>query len=98
MPMAPTTLLSTMRGMPPSSGEAPRSASNPAGPAASAGPPHRRCDRAKVEQAVLIVERWVIGRQRHRTFYSLADVNAAIGDCYVRQMKDSKRYGIGRPL
>ena len=35
-------------------------------------------DKAKVEQAVLIVERWLLGRLRHRTFYSLSDVNAAI--------------------
>jgi transposase len=37
-------------------------------------------DKAKVEQAVLIVERWLLGRLRHRTFYSLSDVNAAIAD------------------
>ena len=35
-------------------------------------------NKANVEQAVLIVERWLLGRRRHRTFYSLADVNAAI--------------------
>ncbi|ESY63183.1 hypothetical protein X743_33440 [Mesorhizobium sp. LNHC252B00] len=31
------------------------------------------------EAAVRIVERWLLGRLRHRVFYSLADVNAAIG-------------------
>jgi hypothetical protein len=36
--------------------------------------------KAKVEQAVLIVERWLLGRLRHRIFHSLAEVNAAISD------------------
>jgi transposase len=36
--------------------------------------PRRPRDKAKVEQAVLIVERWLLGRLRHRTFYSLAEV------------------------
>src|SRR5260221_4871886 len=39
--------------------------------------PRRPRDKAKVEQAVLIVERWLLGRMRNRTFYSLAEVNAA---------------------
>ena len=30
--------------------------------------PRRPRDKAKVEQAVLIVERWLLGRLRHRTF------------------------------
>jgi transposase len=42
--------------------------------------PRKPRDKAKVEQAVLIVERWLLGRLRHRTFYSLAEVNAAIGE------------------
>jgi len=42
--------------------------------------PRRPRDKAKVEQAVLIVERWLLGRLRHRTFYSLAEVNAATGE------------------
>lgn len=29
--------------------------------------------------SVLIVERWLLGRLHHRTFYSLAAVNASIG-------------------
>jgi transposase len=40
--------------------------------------PRRPRDKAKVEAAVRIVERWLLGRLRHRVFYSLADVNAAI--------------------
>lgn len=41
--------------------------------------PRRPRDKAKVEAAVRIVERWLLGRLRHRIFYSLAEVNAAIG-------------------
>lgn len=41
--------------------------------------PRRPRDKAKVEAAVLIVERWLFGRLRHRVFYSLAELNAAIG-------------------
>lgn len=40
--------------------------------------PRKPRDKAKVERAVLIVERWLFGRLRHRTFYSLAELNAAI--------------------
>jgi transposase len=41
--------------------------------------PRRPRDKAKVEAAVRIVERWLLGRLRHRVFYSLTEVNAAIG-------------------
>ena len=42
--------------------------------------PRRPRDKAKVEAAVRIVERWLLGRLRHRRFYSLAEVNAAIAE------------------
>jgi hypothetical protein len=29
---------------------------------------------------VLIIERWLLGRLRHRRFYGLAELNAAIGE------------------
>lgn len=35
-------------------------------------------DKGKVEGAVLIVERWILARLRHRRFFSLADLNGAI--------------------
>ncbi len=35
-------------------------------------------DKAKVEGAVLIVERWILARLRNRRFFSLADLNIAI--------------------
>jgi transposase len=36
-------------------------------------------DKGKVEGAVLIVERWILARLRHRRFFSLGELNAAIG-------------------
>jgi transposase len=35
-------------------------------------------DKAKVEVAVQVVQRWVLARLRHRKFFSLAELNAAI--------------------
>ena len=35
-------------------------------------------DKAKVEAGVLLVERWILARLRHRQFFSLAELNAAI--------------------
>jgi transposase len=40
--------------------------------------PRRPRDKAKVEQAVLIIERWLLGRLRHQIFFSLAELNQAI--------------------
>lgn len=40
--------------------------------------PYRPQDKAKVEVAVQIVERWILAHLRHRRFFSLAEVNAAI--------------------
>ena len=46
--------------------------------------PRRPRDKAKVEAAVRIVERWLLGTLRHRRFYSLAEVNAAIAELLTR--------------
>jgi transposase len=35
-------------------------------------------DKAKVEAGVLLVERWILARLRHQTFFSLAELNQAI--------------------
>ena len=35
-------------------------------------------DKAKVEVGVQVVERWMLARLRHHTFFSLAEVNAAL--------------------
>jgi transposase len=37
-------------------------------------------DKAKVEAGVLVVERWILAVLRHRTFFSLAELNTAIRD------------------
>jgi transposase len=41
-------------------------------------------DKAKVEVGVQVVERWILARLRHRTFFSLAELNAAIGELLLR--------------
>jgi len=42
--------------------------------------PYKPKDKAKAEAAVLLVERWILARLRHRTFFSLAELNAAIAE------------------
>lgn len=42
--------------------------------------PRRPRDKAKVEGSVLIVQRWVLLCLRHRTFFSLEDLNQAIAE------------------
>ena len=37
-------------------------------------------DKAKVETGVQIVQRWILARLRHRTFFSIAELNEAIGE------------------
>lgn len=37
-------------------------------------------DKAKVEAGVLIAERWIMARLRHRTFFDLGELNVAIRD------------------
>ena len=53
--------------------------------------PYKPRDKAKVEQSVLIAERWILARLRNRRFFSTADLNAAIaervGDINTRVMK-----------
>jgi hypothetical protein len=47
---------------------------------------------------VLIIERWLLGRLRHRRFYSLAELNTAIGEL-LRQLNDERpirRLGVTR--
>src|SRR5256886_4710445 len=40
--------------------------------------PYKPRDKAKVEVAVLVATRWIIAKLRKRTFFSLAELNAAI--------------------
>jgi len=41
--------------------------------------PRKPRDKAKVEVGVQIVQRWIVAALRHRKFFSLAEVNEAIG-------------------
>ncbi len=40
-------------------------------------------DKAKVESAVLVVQRWILARLRNRTFFSLGELNEAIAELLV---------------
>ncbi len=60
--------------------------------------PAKPRDKAKVEAGVLIAKRWILAVLRHRTFCSLAELNAAIWQCLerlntrpLRQAKKSRR-------
>ena len=54
-------------------------------------------DKAKVEVAVQIVERFVLARLRDRTFFSLAELNVAIRDCVTAiNAKVMRRVGKSR--
>jgi len=46
--------------------------------------PRKPRDKAKVENGVLIAKRWILAVLRHRTFYSLTELNAAIRECLER--------------
>jgi transposase len=60
--------------------------------------PHRPRDKAKVEVAVLVVERWILARLRHRRFTSLAELNATIAELLKRlnEEKPLRRLGCTR--
>jgi transposase len=45
--------------------------------------PYKPRDKAKVEAGVLLAERWIIARLRHRRFTSIGEANAAIAACVV---------------
>jgi transposase len=60
--------------------------------------PARPRDKAKVEAGVLIVKRWILAALRHRTFYSLSELNTAIAELRerlnsraLRKVKKSRR-------
>ena len=46
--------------------------------------PARPRDKAKVENGVLIAKRWILAVLRHRTFYTLAELNTAISELLGR--------------
>jgi transposase len=51
--------------------------------------PRRPRDKAKVEAGVLIIERWLLGRLRHRRFYGLTELNNTISDL-LKQLNDQR--------
>ena len=60
--------------------------------------PRRPRDKAKVEVAVQVVERWILARLRHSKFFSLDELNAAIkallvslNDRTMRHLKATRR-------
>ena len=60
--------------------------------------PRKPRDKAKVEAGVLIAQRWILAVLRKRTFYNLAELNAAIRECLerlnsrtMRRLKKSRR-------
>lgn len=45
--------------------------------------PRKPRDKAKVEVGVLIVQRWILARLRHRRFFSLEELNVAIHELVI---------------
>jgi transposase len=58
--------------------------------------PYRPRDKAKVEAAVLVVERWILARLRNRQFSSLAELNAAIAELLRRLNEERPIRRLGR--
>lgn len=51
--------------------------------------PGRPRDKAKVESAVLVAERWILAALRNHTFFSLAELNTAIAE-KLRELNNRK--------
>lgn len=62
--------------------------------------PYKPKDKAKVEVAVQIVERWILARLRHHTFFTLAALNQMIGELLneLNQRPFKKRPGCRRSV
>ena len=59
--------------------------------------PRRPRDKAKVEVGVLVVERWILARLRNRRFFSLAELNQAIGELVADlNARPMRRFGVSR--
>src|SRR6059058_766146 len=48
--------------------------------------PYKARDKAKVEVGVQVVQRWILARLRHRRFFSLCELNAAIREMTAQLM------------
>ena len=59
--------------------------------------PYKPRDKAKVEQSVLLVERWVLARLRNRRFFSLIELNGAIVELVAElNARIMRGYGMSR--
>lgn len=59
--------------------------------------PRRPRDKAKVEVAVQIAERWIVARLRHESFFSLEALNERIAELLVElNGRKMRRYGVSR--
>lgn len=59
--------------------------------------PYKPRDKAKVEAAVLLVQRWIIARLRNRRFFTLEELNAAIAEEVARlNARVSRHLGASR--
>jgi transposase len=59
--------------------------------------PYKPRDKAKVEQSVLLVERWVLARLRNTRFFSLAELNVAIAQLVAElNARVMRGYGASR--
>ena len=59
--------------------------------------PRKPRDKAKVEVGVLVVERWILARLRNRRFFSLAELNQAIGELVADlNARPMRRLGVSR--
>ena len=59
--------------------------------------PKKPKDKAKVEVGVQVATRWVIAKLRKRTFFSLAELNAAIRDCVDADQQPRHAPSRGKP-
>ncbi len=59
--------------------------------------PHKPKDKAKVENAVQLAERWIVAKLRNQTFFGLDELNAAIRPlCDVLNGKVTRHLGASR--
>jgi len=56
--------------------------------------PRKPKDKAKVEVGVQVATRWIVAKLRKQTFFSLAELNAAISDC-VEQINNRMTRHLG---
>ena len=57
--------------------------------------PRKPKDKAKAENGVLQAQRWILAVLRHRTFYSLVELNVAISEC-LKKLNNKPMRGYGK--